>query len=171
MKNTESVIWNYFTNPYVINLIEIKLKLLKLLNNFLIHPFLFYTINSLTMSNINSGIIMYKDSLNTLTSGFLNAEGNYCLVIARFSSKKQEPLRVETILIPTQSNRTSSSNLIYSRKLKSFSNIITLNCNIDYKGSGNICQFYFSGGSNTTNAFILRLSFLTSGYILLFLVF
>ncbi|CAB4414517.1 unnamed protein product [Rhizophagus irregularis] len=132
MKNTESVIWNYFTNP-------------------------------LTMSNINSGIIMYKDSLNTLTSGFLNAEGNYCLVIARFSSKKQEPLRVETILIPTQSNRTSSSNLIYSRKLKSFSNIITLNCNIDYKGSGNICQFYFSGGSNMTNAFILRLSFLTSG--------
>ncbi|GBC25702.2 uncharacterized protein OCT59_020085 [Rhizophagus irregularis] len=132
MKNTGSVIWNYFTNP-------------------------------LTMSNINSGIIMYKDSLNTLTSGFLNAEGNYCLVIARFSSKKQEPLRVETILIPTQSNRTSSSNLIYSRKLKSFSNIITLNCNIDYKGSGNICQFYFSGGSNMANAFILRLSFLTSG--------
>lgn len=120
------------------------------------------------MSNINSGIIMYKDSLNTLTSGFLNAEGNYCLVIARFSSKKQEPLRVETILIPTQSNRTSSSNLIYSRKLKSFSNIITLNCNIDYKGSGNICQFYFSGGSNMANAFILRLSFLTSGYIYYF---
>lgn len=131
--------------------------------------------NNLNISNINSGVIMNNDSLNTLTSGFLNAEGNYCLVITRFSSKKQEPikffndlslpLRVETILIPTQSNRTSSTNLIYSRKLKSFSNIITLNCNIDYNGSGNICQFYFSGGNNVTNAFILRLSFLTSGYI------
>jgi hypothetical protein len=120
---------------------------------------------------------MNSNNLNTLTSGFLNAEGNYCLVVARFSSKNQEPiklpnnlslpLRVETILIPTQSNRTSS-NFLYSRKLNTFSNIITLNCNIDYNGSGNICQLYFSGGSNVTNAFILRLSFLTPGYIYVF---
>ncbi|GBC03646.1 hypothetical protein RclHR1_05230008 [Rhizophagus clarus] len=146
MANTGAVIWNYFTRP---------------------------SVNNLNISNINSGKILNNDRLNTLTSGFLNAEGNYCLVIARFSSKNQEPiefpndlsfpLRVVTILIPTQSNQTPSSNVIYLNKLITFSNIITLNCNIDYNGSGNICQLYFSGGNNVTNASILKLSFLTSG--------
>jgi hypothetical protein len=127
--------------------------------------------SNLSISKIKSGINMNNGSVNALTSGFLNAEGNYCLVVARFPSgpiKSDLPkvplLRVETIIIYTRDNRTSSTYLIYSA---TFSEIIALNCNIDYNGSGNICQLYFSG-RNETKAFILRLSFLTSGYIILF---
>ncbi|RIA94333.1 hypothetical protein C1645_873503, partial [Glomus cerebriforme] len=146
LETTGDVIWRYFTRP---------------------------TTSNLNVSNINSGIMMNSDRVNVLTSGFLNSEGNYCLVVARFSNRNQKSikipkilsrkppsLRVETILISTQNNRTSS-HLIYSTT--TFSDIIALNCNIDYNGSGNICQLYFSGRNNVTNAFILRLSFLTSG--------
>ncbi|CAG8450941.1 1419_t:CDS:10, partial [Scutellospora calospora] len=153
-RDTGDVMWSHFTTPH--------------------------SVNDYKINRVHDGIIPNVENRNTTVrfSAFPNSAGGYSLIVSRVSNDNNNitnqsstpptsnpinvRLLVEAFLIFPYGAGITVPSLIYSNPSPNL-NVLTMTCNVDYSGGGNVCQLYLVQNQNT---FALKIIYLSSGSVM-----